>query len=83
MSTLKDLEIILINLMKSQISHESQWIEDNEDHTYPWRRHHEDREVIDTQIAKKIKEIHSGEKCRHMVSRFQHLKTDLNLEKMY
>ena len=41
----------------SQISHESQWIEDNEDHTHPWERHLENREVIDAQIAKEIKYI--------------------------
>ena len=62
MSTLENLEALLNNLERI---HESQWIKDIGDHTYLWEKHLEKFKVIGAQKVKEIKEIHTGEKCRH------------------
>ena len=37
-----------------------------EDHTYPKGRPIEERTLIEAQMAKEIKDIQFGEKCRHL-----------------
>ena len=64
MSTHEDLGVILNNLKKSETnggSYEFHWIEDLEDHKYQKRRLIEELESIDVHLAKKNKEIYSGQ----------------------